>query len=139
MNYTAPYKLWLQNKNYSTSTVKNYLHDLNKYLDFAGDEVFSFDTITKFLESLKNDSNINRYTSSLSKYLQFAQDQGLINTNPIRNSKTRLNSPSTDLDNLVTQYQNFLTKKHFSTATIKNYLNDIQQFISWANNTSDSK
>jgi site-specific recombinase XerD len=138
-NLTAPYKLWLENKNYSASTVKNYLVDLNRYLVFIeNSDPFSFDSIAAFLESLKNDSNANRYTSSLSKFLQFAQDQKLIEVNPIKKIKSKENKPSNDIENLLTQYQVFLNKRHFSPVTIKNYLNDIEQFVAWSK-TLESK
>jgi site-specific recombinase XerD len=138
-NLTAPYKLWLENKNYSASTIKNYLVDLNKYLIFIkNSDPFSVDTISSFVNSLNGDSNKNRYVSSLSKFLQFAQDQKLIEVNPIKKIKSKENKPSDDIKNLLSQYQIFLGKKHFSPTTIKNYLNDIEQFIAWSK-TLESK
>jgi site-specific recombinase XerD len=130
--FSAPYQHWLQSHQYSSATIKNYLVDLNKFLDFAKDDPFSVDTITRFIGSLNRDSNKNRYTSSLSKFLQFAVNQKLIDANPITKIKKQQNiTPSVELDQLLSQYQSYLSKKHFSPSTIKNYLNDIQQFIDW--------
>jgi len=39
--------------------------------------------------------------------------------------------PSISEENLLMQYQNYLVKQHKSDLTIKNYLNDIQQYFTW--------
>jgi len=55
-------------------------------------------------------------------------DQHLITVNPLKKAQKPF-SPTPQ--NIIDDYQSFLVKKHFSQVTIKNYLNDIQQFIDW--------
>lgn len=94
-------------------------------------EGFCPETVSAYLSTLKNDTNQNRYLSSLSKFFQFALDQKIISLNPLKIAR-KPNIPTPN--DLLNDYQSFLTKKHFSLATIKNYLNDIQQFIDWQQN-----
>jgi site-specific recombinase XerD len=39
-----------------------------------------------------------------------------------------------DIGKLLIQYQNFLVKDNKSSLTIKNYLNDIHQYLDWLKN-----
>jgi len=122
------FKSWLISKSYSSSTTRNYLSDINRYLQNSAENYFSPESVSSYLSSINDDQNKNRYLSSLSKFFQFALDQHLISTNPLKASqKSKLPGPQDALN----QYQSFLTKKNFSPVTIKNYLNDIQQFIDW--------
>lgn len=122
------FKSWLISKSYSSSTTRNYLSDVNRYLQNSTENYFSPESVSSYLSSINDDQNKNRYLSSLSKFFQFALDQHLISLNPLKASqKPKLPGPQEALS----QYQSFLTKKSFSPMTIKNYLNDIQQFIDW--------
>jgi site-specific recombinase XerD len=122
------FKSWLIAKSYSPSTIRNYLADTNRYLNQTSNDIFSPESVSSYLVTINSDSNKNRYLSSLSKFFQFALDQKLITTDPLKLSqKPKTIGPQEALQ----QYQAFLTKKQFLPATIKNYLNDIQQFIDW--------
>jgi len=134
--YQDPFKAWLVSKNYSSSTIRNYLSDVNAYFQFIencklkieNSNLFSPDTVNLYLKKIDKDSNYSRYLSSLSKFFQFSLDQKIISTNPLKKAK----QPKTPTPNdILKDYQSYLSKKHFSVATIKNYLNDIQQFIDW--------
>ena len=46
--------------------------------------------------------------------------------------KSALKPIKPSLDDFITEYEAYLTKKRFSPATIRNYLNDIRQFIDWS-------
>ncbi len=143
------FKNWLISKNYSSSTTRNYIADINRYLSFlktahlsreavstlVETEGFRPEIVSAYISTIKNDPNQNRYLSSLSKFFQFALDQKIISVNPLKKAQ-KPNSPTPK--NILTDYQNFLIKKHFSTVTIKNYLNDIQQFIDWNQNKSET-
>lgn len=137
------FRSWLTSKNYSPTTIRNYLSDLNAYFEFfkncklkiENSNPFSPDTVRLYLKKIDKDSNYSRYLSSLSKFFQFAIDQKLVSTNPLKKAQ----QPKTITPNdILVDYQSFLTKKHFSSATIKNYLNDIQQFIDWQQNQIES-
>ena len=144
---------WLNSKSYSISTVRNYLSDINRYFNFIKSqkstaalsreaveeretEGFLPETISAYLDTIKPDSNYNRYLSSLSKFFQYALDQNLIKIDPLKQTQ-KVKKPSTE--DILADYQSFLTKKHFSVSTIRNYLNDLRQFIDWSKNSSEPR
>lgn len=133
------FKSWLISKNYSNSTIRNYLADLNRYFNFSqsSTKIFSPENVNLYLISIKTDGNKNRYLSSLSKFFHFAIDQQLIKSNPLKKKYTKPSNSSPE--NVLNLYQSFLTKKKFSPVTIKNYLNDIQQFINWNQSNPEPK
>ena len=125
-----PFKSWLTIKNYSPATIRNYLSDTNQFFDFAGNQdIFSSDTISLYLKNISKDSNYSRYLSSLSKFFQFALDQSLTKTDPL---KAALRDKKPSSDEIINQYSEYLNKKQFSESTVRNYLNDIKQFIDWS-------
>ncbi len=125
-----PFKVWLTTKNYSPATIRNYLSDTNQFFDFANDQdIFSSDTVSLYLKNISKDSNYPRYFSSLSKFFQFALDQNLVKTDPL---KAALRNKKPNQDEIINQYSEYLNKKQFSQSTVKNYLNDIKQFIDWS-------
>ena len=137
----SAFRSWLTAKNYSASTIRNYLADTNNFLEFTTHQSspsnpYSPSTVTAYLNSLKSDPNYRRYLSSLSKFFQFSLDQFLTSTNPL---KAALKPVKPSLDDLIAEYEVHLTKKHFSPATIRNYLNDIRQFIDWSQSQLVSK
>ena len=133
----TPFRSWLIAKGYSSSTIRNYISDTNQYFDlYPQSDIFSSQTVSEYLKSVSKDSNYRRYFSSLVKFFQFALDQNLIKTDPLK-AATKIQKPTLDIT--LTDYQAFLTKKHFSLSTIKNYLNDIQQFIDWSKTNFESK
>ena len=126
--YLISFKSWLIAKLYSPSTIRNYLADINRYLQTTSDDFFSPESVSFYLATINDDPNKNRYLSSLSKFFQFALDQKLITIDPLKKAqKPKIPQPQ----DAFVDYQSFLTKKKFFPATIKNYLNDIQQFIDW--------
>lgn len=163
---SSSFKSWLVSKTYSPATIRNYLSDVNAYLEFISNPlslrdislkkgnqqkppflrevpeqsegrgfnsstIFSPDTVSVYLKKIDKDQNYSRYLSSLSKFFQFAIDQKLISVSPLKKAR----QPKTQTPNdILLDYQSFLTKKHFSPVTIKNYLNDIRQFIDWQQN-----
>lgn len=120
MNHLPAFKNWLISKNYQGTTIRNYLSDLNQYL--------SFESLEDYLKSIKKDANYPRYISSLNKYFQFCLDQNLIKRNPLKDIDKK---PQLDIEIVLDQYKNYLIKKHKTTFTIKNYINDVKQFINF--------
>ena len=141
---TAPifisYQRWLKSKSYSEATIRNYLVDLKKYflftnsnLDQITDKIFDQDNLSSYLQSINQDQNHKRFLASLSKFFQFALDQHLISENPFpKAQKNNQQSNTYDLKTILGLYQKQLEAKKFSILTIKNYINDIHQFINWA-------
>lgn len=129
------FQSFLISKNYSSSTIRNYLSDIGSYFDFAkNSNPFSLDTLSSYLKTISSDSNYRRYLSSLSKFFKYALDQGLTKTNHL---KAALRDKKPNLDEILTNYQEFLGKKK-SESTIRNYLNDIRQFVDWSTKSPDS-
>lgn len=144
---TAPlftsYQNWLQSKSYSDATIRNYLVDLKKYFLFTNpdlqvtDKIFDQDNLTSYFQNIKQDQNYKRFLASLSKFFQFALDQQLISSNPF--TKAIKVEPETNLEDIIKLYQQQLETKKFSISTIRNYINDIHQFINWASRVDGSK
>lgn len=135
---TSSFKSWLISKNYSPATIRNYLADINNFFSFSLrsniydlTSTLSSDNVSNYLQTIQKNPAYSRYLSSLSRFFQFAQDQSLISTNPL---KAALRDKKPSSDEIINQYSQYLNKKHFSQSTIKNYLNDIKQFIDWNKN-----
>ena len=137
---TEGFSHWLSAKSYSSSTIRNYLSDINAYINYFRNSnleirnlgIFSSDVVSSYLQTIQKNPAYSRYLSSLSKFFQYALDQNLIKIDPLKQAQ-KVKKPS--IDDIVTNYQSFLTQKHFSTSTIRNYLNDLRQFIDWSTNS----
>ena len=147
VNYISFFKLWLQTKGYTMTTIRNYVADVNKYVRFTGSSnVFSSESLGKYITFIADKKNHHRYLTSLNKLFEFAQNQNLVFTNPFRRMKKQA-CPGTNfreitscgLENILTQYQDYLSQNHKNIFTIKNYLNDVQQFINWTRTPHVSK
>lgn len=138
MDYPASFRLWLHSRGYSPSTVKNYLADVNHYLQSyatppSTTQLFAPSSLKAYLLPFSTDSNLPRYLASLSQFCQFALDQKIITVNPLATAKKQLQRPAQiPLDNLLKDYQNYLLAHHHTPATIKNYLADVKRYLSWA-------
>ena len=125
------YSLWLQNHQYQTNTVRNYLQDLKTFLTFSQNKI-SAEIVSNYFIHLSSKNNSSRYLASLSTFCQFLLDQHLTDTNLFKQVKKQLaRQPSISEESLLIQYQSYLTKEHKSSLTVKNYLNDIQQYFTW--------
>lgn len=131
-NYLISFKSWLQNKKYNSTTIRNYLSDLNKYFEFAKNKnIFDEFIISSYISQISKENNFSRQLASLNKFCQFAIDQKLISFNPLKRTNN-----SSSLNSIIQQYQSFLFKKKFTPSTIKNYINDIQQYINFIKGVS---
>lgn len=140
INYLSFFKLWLQTQGYTTTTIRNYIADINKYVRFTTNgDVFASESLAKYITAIANQKNHHRYLTSLNKLFEFAQAQNLIVTNPFKKIKKQScpgsnfrEITSCGLEYLLNQYQLYLSQNHKNLFTIKNYLNDVQQYITWA-------
>lgn len=135
-NLLPSFRLWLQNKNYSDSTVRNYLVDIRKYLDStSADSIFQRQSLANYLQSVATDVNLARILSSLNKFCQFAYSQNLVSENPLKPLAKHLkNTHQTTIDTVISDFQEHLFKHHHSNSTVRNYINDVHQYISWLEN-----
>lgn len=136
------FQSWLISKSYSPSTIRNYISDINAYIIFFRNSkleirnlgLFSSDTVSSYLQTIQKNPAYSRYLSSLSKFFQYALDQNLVKFDPLKQAQK---VKKTSIDDIISNYQSFLTKKHFSNSTIRNYLNDLRQFIDWSTQTEN--
>lgn len=133
-NQINSYTLWLQNHQYQSNTIRNYLQDLKTFLTFSKGQI-SLETISQYFDYVSSKNNSRRYLASLSNFCQFLSDQHLTEVNLFKQSKKHFHrQPSLDMDKLLIQYESYLTKDNKSNLTIKNYLNDLRQYLNWLKN-----
>lgn len=131
----SAFKLYLEAKNYQPTTVKNYIADTNVYLRSAASQnPFSPTILSAYITDLTKKNNAKRYLASLKKFCQFAADQHLCPPNLFKSSlRLSQNKPpsfsSINIDSLLSQFEAHLSHKNRSVSTIKNYLNDLNQYI----------
>jgi hypothetical protein len=144
MEIIVSYQHWLGAKSYSDATIRNYLVDLRKYFLFTNpneneltDKIFNQDNLSSYFQNINQDQNYKRFLASLSKFFQFALDQQLISENPFAKALKSTGEPlCPPVEDLIKIYQQQLEAKKFSISTIRNYINDIHQFINWAESSS---
>jgi len=134
MDYLASFRSWLQTRSYSPSTIRNYLADLRQYLSTilspAPTSVFSPDSLSAYLTKISTNPNSPRLLASLNLFCQFGLDQKLIESNPLRHLRqSQSSSPQPNISKLIDNYQQYLEQKKFSPVTIRNYINDLHQYI----------
>jgi site-specific recombinase XerD len=128
----------------SKITVKNYLADVRKFLNwyvqtfgipFEPSRLDS-ETVKRYKDYLSSGSvnslpaarSSKRYLSSLRRFSSFLRDTGAIASNPFE----LVNEAITFLDPFYfKEFKNYLYTEHASKLTIKNYVADISQFIDW--------
>lgn len=121
------FKSWLQKRQYNQNTIRNYLSDVNKFL-------LSNVNIENYLSQLLDTNGSSRQVSSLKKFIEFELDQKIISKNPIKKLLKPSHQPNQNTANyLLNQYKIFLFKHNKDELTIKNYLNDIRQYLSFFN------
>lgn len=132
-----PFRSYLVSQNYSDSTIRNYIADVNRYLrslppSFTVSHIFSPDQLKAHLSSLTADSNYRRYLSALNLFCQFALSQQIISQNPLKSVLKDLQTPpQPSLTTLVSLFKNHLISQKTSPVTIHNYINDLNQYIIW--------
>lgn len=151
MSLPELFKNYLQIQKASLVTTKNYLVDINNFLDWlaqktgvkyqiVGKAIFGLFT-QETLNEYKNDqlkqkipsSTLNRRLSALRKFGQFGLTQGWLKENPaITNVASSLLSKDQNKDiKVLGEFQKQLEKEKVSPSTIKNYLSDLRHFLSW--------
>lgn len=163
-NLTAQFKAYLLDNHLSSVSVKNYVSDINKFLNYwettseeslrATSEVgrsHSSEVNIPNQEDFQNYYNkitqnntpsqtLKRYQSSLRKFGQFLKEEYLMPKNPAELSRDAIYGVSTqqiDLEKMIDAFAKSLEKAQAKPATIKNYLADTRQFLDWISVTSN--
>src|ERR1035437_2966040 len=124
-------------------TVKNYLSDVNHFTRWYEKEFnksFSPKLIThQTIEQYKktnsetfSQSSMDRHLSSLRKFFYFLKIEGLISSDPLKVDALKLKIEADPWH--IKDFKNFLYVYNASHLTIKNYIIDIRQFFTWAEN-----
>ncbi len=151
MSLLSSYQLWLNNFHYSKVTTKNYLADLSRYFSYlesrpqtislGSPQIFSSSLILPYVDSLVSNPNKKRYLSSLNLFCQFAVDQNIVGINPLKETiqekKSSLHKDLT-LTELTQAFKSHLESKNTPSSTVRNYINDLNQYISWLDTQIDA-
>ena len=156
-NFEALFKKFLIAENVSSITLKNYLSDLRHFLGWIifklrvkneklkienkplSELINHIDFV--LVEEYKNYLNvnsipiktINRRLSTLRKFFSFCINQGWLKENPakkIQNLRANLQIKKEDINSIVNLFSLYLEKENLDKATIKSYLEVIQEFLS---------
>ena len=154
MNLPKIFEIHLKIKGASKPTVKNYLSDLNHFLGWLelklksrnlpfsreDQESFFLYFTEEIVEDYKNflranqipTSTTNRRLSTMRTFSKLCLVQGWLKTDPLQGIN---NLPKQTIkmipENLLQQFAKTLKEKGRSDLTIKNYLVDIRQFLTW--------
>jgi len=156
------FKTFLLLKKISPGTIRSYLSDVRHFFAWLESFLKSThlpssnfllllkhlnqDVLNAYKNSLISNNapqkTINRRFSSLRKFGAFSQDQGWSVSSEQDQRENAFDTlknipeegrPFPETENHLEEFKVHLWKKNRSKATLKNYLNDIKQFIEWQN------
>ncbi len=133
--------LSLQKNKPSPLTVKNYKADIRHFITWFEKEfntLFHITSITpEILTLYKNSKDISqrsmeRHFSTLRKFFQLMQEHNNLKESPFAQAAHALEKKQAKSDPWkLKDFKNYLYVYNASSLTIKNYINDIQQFHLW--------
>ena len=147
-------------KGLSKVSVKNYLSDIRRFLDWlsqyqpqissAVPQRLSSDHFQAYLDFLTHQdlphSTISRHFSSLRRFATFIEivyhQPPLIIptiTSPDSTPKAEPTSIQTSSPNLLSSFSQYLKDQQKSASTVRNYLSDIRHFLAWVDQHPDLK
>jgi len=152
------FKNYLIIRKTSPVTTKNYLGDVNHFLNWLAKEtgvkyqivgkaifgLFTEETLNEYKNNLLSCktplSTLNRRLSALRKFGLFGKEQGWLTELPkVENAskeRSRISSTSDGgrMDSsevILGNFQKHLEKEKVSPITLKNYLSDLKHFLGW--------
>ncbi|MCL5439031.1 MAG: site-specific integrase, partial [Patescibacteria group bacterium] len=137
-----------QKENTSKATIKNYLADIRKFISWYQSKYqrqfesqnISYLTIEEFKKDKAESasaSSVDRYLSTLRKFFYYLKVKGLVSYTPFeieKNNKQRQDSDPWH----IKDFKNNLYIYNASHLTIKNYIIDVKQFLTWAEEVTAS-
>lgn len=152
-NLEKKFGLYLQTQGVSPVTQKNYLSDLRHFLGWLllvlKSKKISFEkTSSSQLCSFITQGTVNRYKkfltlnqilpktanrrlSALRKFCSFCVSQGWLKSNPAK-KVVNIGKTKDPVEEIVQRFGRWLDEEDTSKVTIRNYLSDIRQFLTWA-------
>lgn len=150
------FELFLKTQQVSPASVKNYAVDLRNFFEWfilhlktlqvkfdennlsTAIELITKEKIELYKDFLSNNNTpvktINRRLSTLRKFGTFAISQGWLQVNPAKtvpNFGTKPKSEPDFSERIVAEFKNDLLKEGINPVTIKNYANDVSQFLNY--------
>lgn len=142
MDLLNQFKSFLLSQKYQPSkvTVKNYLSDINHFLRFFEIEYqkpfspsdINFNVIRNYKDKSLNSlsqTSVDRHISSLRKLCSFLKLDGQISSNPFEIESLRSKTEADPWH--LREFKDYLYVFNASHLTIKNYIIDIRQFLTW--------
>ncbi|MCG2691278.1 site-specific integrase, partial [Microgenomates group bacterium] len=131
-----------KNATISPSTIKNYVSDINHFLNFIAGSIQEpivqpvhitpavIKAYTTAAATQLSQSSLNRHLSSLRFFGRFLVTARLLENDPAQN----LTNPTFDptLAQVITRYQKYLQTENLSKSTVKNYVSDLKKYLLWA-------
>src|SRR3989344_9045258 len=137
------FQAFLEEAKLSPVSIKNYLSDVRLFLtsiEFRSIRDLGGKTAENYLTRIKQtkpEANFQRYNASLRRFITFLSVEYRLEL-PLPKAND-LESDVKSAHNLLNQFRLYLTREKKSAATVKNYLSDINHFLSWtAKNLGDS-
>lgn len=154
------FKNYLIIKKTSPVTAKNYLVDINHFLNWLAKEtgvkyqivgkaifgLFTEETLKEYKNNLLLSktplSTLNRRLSALRKFGEFGKKQEWLKENPAAKIANATQSESVLItankqpnEKILVEFNHHLEKEKVSPITIKNYLSDLRHFLGWLQGT----
>ncbi|MCL5433045.1 MAG: site-specific integrase, partial [Patescibacteria group bacterium] len=138
-----------QKGNSSKTTVKNYIADVRKFIEWYKGKYnrefepqnINFLTIEEFKKDKSGSasaSSVDRYLSTLRKFFFYLKLEGIVSYTPFEIEKN--NKLKNDIDPWhIKDFKNYLYIYNASHLTIKNYIIDVRQFLTWAEQVTSVK
>ena len=143
---TAQFKDTLSRQKLAPATLKNYVSDVDRFLEWLAGELQEtaiqpvqltaevFPNYLRWLNDSRNDINsatAERYLSSLRRFGNWLVQSGRCLNDPA----AKLGGLKIDqtLEQTLAEFKNTLVQQKLSASTIKNYLSDVKNYLLWAN------
>lgn len=153
-NQLKTYSVYLQTLSVAANTARNYLSDVEQFLSWLVEELsrrnlhfrtnlydllyhLTFQELDTYVNHLQTEgltvNTVNRKIASLKNYLTFSFHQGWTNGNFSKHLKflKKDNHESLSIQTLLSDYEEELRREGLSLISRRNYLSDVQQFLSW--------
>src|SRR3989344_553917 len=137
------FQAFLEEAKLSPVSIKNYLSDVRLFLtsiEFRSIRDLGGKTAENYLTRIKQtkpEATFQRYNASLRRFITFLSVEYRLEL-PLPKAND-LESDVKPAHNLLKQFRLYLTREKKSAATVKNYLSDLNHFLSWtAKNLEDS-
>ena len=142
---TKSFALYLKSRRVSNTTLRNYLSDINHFLNWLDNPLndpykiaqsITEETLKKYQQFLQENniatSTINRRFSALRQLGRFFISQGWSKKNPVKKvsnitAEKRNNFPQ----QLMEKFAKSLKNEGKSQSTIRNYLSDVRGYLEW--------